>query len=180
MTLALATFIFVLVPAVVISGVCIQALSRITVARPHPVVPSDWSPELSIDRYRPMFRLLDEGDIRFLQSQPGATPGLIKRLRRQRYLIFRGYLESLRRDFQRACDVLMLVAVESRVDRRDIVRTLLVSRLRFTFALLRVHYRLSLYRWKLASVPARQLVELFEALQLELMALRPSAASVQA
>jgi len=173
MTLTLATLSLILGPASVIGAMGIRTLRRIAAMRRHSSIPADWSPELSVDRYRPMFRLLDEADIRFLRSQPGATKHLVKRLRRQRYQVFQGYLASLRRDFQRGCEALMLVAVESHGD-RDIVRALVVTRLKFSIALARVRFRLLLYRWNIASVPVGQLVGLFETLQLELLVLNPA------
>lgn len=173
MTLTLATIIVVLAPGVVISVVYLLAKSQLG-ARRGRLTPLDWAPELSLDRYRPMFRLLEDEDIRFLRSQPGATPALVNRLRRQRYLVFRGYLHSLQGDFQRACEMLTMLAVQSQSDRQDILRSLLVSRLKFRAALMRVHWRLFLYRWNVAQVPVAHLVALFESLQLELLALDPT------
>ena len=56
---------------------------------------ADWIDDLSVERYRPMLRLLDERDIEFLRSQPGFTPRMAARLRAQRTQIFRGYLRNL-------------------------------------------------------------------------------------
>jgi hypothetical protein len=120
-----------------------------------------------------MFRLLEEDDIRFLRSQPGATPALVRRLRRQRYQVFRGYLQSLERDFLLAFEALMLVMVHSQTDRRDIVRALIASRVKFSAGVFRVRCRLFLYRWDVGQDSVAHLVSLFEGLQLELLALVP-------
>ncbi|HEX3746765.1 MAG TPA: hypothetical protein VHW09_22660 [Bryobacteraceae bacterium] len=179
MTLTLATFLLVLAPGVAISAAYFLARTQLG-ARRRLSTPLDWTPELSLDRYRPMFRLLEEDDIRFLRSQPGATLALVNRLRRQRYLVFRGYLRTLQGDFERACEILTLLAVQSESDRQDILRDLVVSRVKFTAGLVRVHWRLLLYRWNVAQVPVGHLVGLFESLQLELLVLRPAPESSRA
>src|SRR5664279_2164904 len=74
-------------------------------------VTAEWIDELSTDRYRPMMRLLDSGDIEFLRSQNGYSPKMEARLRAQRCQIFRGYLRCLDMDLQRVCVALKLVLV---------------------------------------------------------------------
>ena len=56
--------------------------------------------ELSVDRYRPMLRLLNDDDLRFLRVQPGFTPDMARSYARQRCKIFRGYLKCLETDFR--------------------------------------------------------------------------------
>jgi hypothetical protein len=78
------------------------------VARPGSLpVTADWIDELSMDRYRPMLRLLDEREFQELRSHPGFTPQMASQLRRQRCRIFRGYLRSLSGDFSRVCMALL-------------------------------------------------------------------------
>src|SRR5579863_76704 len=72
-----------------------------------PLTP-EWIDELSVERYRPMMRLLDGGDVEFLRTQPGFTPMMVTRLRIQRCKIFRGYLRSLTGDFNRVCFAIKL------------------------------------------------------------------------
>jgi len=177
MTLTLATLI-IFAPAVVLIAVCILEHRQIAAFRRRLAVPLNWTPEFSVDRYRPMFRLLEDDDIRFLRSQPGATPALVKRLRRQRYQVFRGYLRSLESDFRQAVDGLTMVMLHSPSDRRDIARALIVSRVKFSIGVFRVRCRLSLYRWNVGHEPVAHLVSLFEGLQLELLALAPDPAAV--
>ncbi len=61
----------------------------------------DWLENFSVSKYRPMERLLSEEYFEFLVSQEGYEPKIGKRLRSERRRIFRGYLRSIRRDFQR-------------------------------------------------------------------------------
>ena len=177
MTLSLATLPIFLAPALVIVAVCFLVRQQLAALRRRPTVPPGWSPELSVDRYRPMFRLLEDADIRFLRTQPGATPALVRRLRRQRYLVFRGYLSSLQHDFHQACRALVLVAMQSQTDRRDIIGALVASELKFSMGVFRVRCRLFLYRWNVGQETVANLVNLFEGLQLELIALTPDANS---
>jgi len=174
MTFNQATLVALLTPTLIVIGVSILALRRIASLKRRPSLPADWIADLSVDRYQPMYRLLDEDDIRFLRSQPGATPALMKRLRRQRCQLFRGYLHSLERDFHAASEALMLLLLESPSDRRDAIRALLASRVKFALGIFRVRCRLQLYRWNVGRESVAPLVSLFEGLQLELLALLPA------
>ena len=168
MTLTLPAMVTLLALPVVIVAVCSLICRQVATLGRSPSIPPDWTPELSVDRYRPMFRLLSHDDIGFLRSQPGGTPALIKRVRRRRYQVFLGYLQSLERDFHAALQALTVVMVHSHSDRRDIVRTMIVSRMRFSVAVYRVRFRLLVYRWNLGQEPVAHIVNLFEGLQLAL------------
>src|SRR5579872_252732 len=82
-------------------------------------VTAEWIDELSIERYRPMMRLLNGGDLEFLRTQPGFTSKMETKLRIQRCQIFRGYLRCLSSDFGRVCAAIKLVMLQSRHDRPD-------------------------------------------------------------
>jgi len=180
MTLILASLTILLALGAVIGAIHYLAGGQSPARRGRLFAPAEWPAELSADRYRPMLRLLDEGDIAFLRSQPGATAEMVERLRWQRYLVFRRYLRGLQEDFERACEMLMLLAAQSQCDRGDILRALMARRLKFSLAVVRVHWRLVLYRWKVARVPADRLVGLFESLQLELLAFDPAPQNARA
>jgi hypothetical protein len=80
MTLTLATLMALLAPAIGLTAVWTLLYHHIaTLRRRTSLLPMDWVLDLSVDRYRPMFRLLEQEDIRFLRSQPGATPALVRR-----------------------------------------------------------------------------------------------------
>src|SRR4051812_29743302 len=66
-------------------------------------VTTEWLGDRSDDRYRPMLRLLDEADFRFLRVQKGFNPGMERKLRTQRVKVFRAYLKMLETDFKRVC-----------------------------------------------------------------------------
>ena len=135
----------------------------------------EWIETLSVDRYRPMLRLLDQRDLEFLKSQPGFRPAMAGRLRRQRCEIFQGYLRNLCSDFQRTCAALKIIMVRAEKDRPDLASHLMKAQATFAFALFRVQCRLALYRMGLSSVDVMPLVALFDTLQLELRSFVPVA-----
>ena len=143
-------------------------------------VTTEWLSELSTDRYRPMQRLLEETDFRFLRSQKGFTPEMSSRLRRQRVQAFCGYLRMLEADFDRVGAALRLILANSECDRPEVASLLLQSRLMFAFALTGVHCRLVLFRWGLSGVDVAGLIQLFEGVRLELRTLVPAASPVLA
>ena len=173
MTFTLAALSAMLLPALALIGIAIVVGRQIGALQRRSSLPLDWTAELSVERYRPMLRLLDNDDLRFLRLQPGATPALVGRLREQRCQVFRGYLRSLERDFRQASAALALVMMQSHSDRTDLIPALIGSSVRFAAGLFLVRCRLLLYRWDVGQEPVARLVSLFEGLQLELRALSP-------
>src|SRR5271155_3739127 len=115
-------------------------------------VTSEWIDDLSLDRYRPMLRMLDGSDIAFLRSQPGFTQDMAKKLRAQRTQFFRGYLRSLETDFGRVCAAIKLVLLQSKHDRPELAETLLRQQVTFACAMLSVRGHLVLYSLGICSV----------------------------
>lgn len=123
---------------------------------------------LSVDRYRPMLRLLDDSDFQFLAAQPGFDPKVAARLRKQRCMIFGCYLTSLGEDFRKACGALRAVMVQSAQDRPDLAGLLLRRQLTFAWYSLLVRGKLILYRWGFGSVEVDRLMGMFETVREEL------------
>ena len=134
-----------------------------------------WIAELSLERYRPMMRLLDERDLEFLRSQPGFTPRMAAKLRAQRCQIFRGYLRGLEADFRRVCTAVKVLMLQSELDRPDLASVLVRHQAAFALGVALVNVRLILYRWGLGGVDVSGLVRTFDAMRLELRSLAPSA-----
>jgi len=134
---------------------------------------ADWLYQTSVDRYRPMLRLLDEHDFRLLRSQPGFTPDMAKRVRSQRCQIFRQYLASLNSDFQQVVQALKLVMAHSSQDRPDLARVLVRMQILFALGMMLVRLRLVLYRWGLARVDISPLLGMFDFVRERLRALAP-------
>jgi hypothetical protein len=143
-------------------------------------VTAEWIDELSLERYRPMMHLLDTSDLELLRSQPGFTPAMAAKLRVERCQVFRGYLRSLRTDFQRVCAALKLLMLHSRYDRPDLASVLVHNQLMFEFGMVVVRFRLFLYRFGLCNVDVRGLVKIFDLMRLELRRMVPAAAALSA
>jgi hypothetical protein len=137
-------------------------------------VTAEWIDELSIERYRPMIRLLDGGDLEFLRSQPGFTSAMASKLRVQRCQIFKGYLRCLEADFARVCGAIKVLMLQSRNDRPDLAAALVRHQATFLWGMSVVQVRLLLYRWGVCAVDVTRLVELFDTMRLELRTMVPS------
>jgi hypothetical protein len=118
----------------------------------------EWLGGFSVTKYRPMERLLSEEDFEFLVSQEGYEPEIGKRLRSERRRIFRGYLRSIRRDFQRLETAARLFMVDSTVDQPELAKALLKQRLYFNYAVLSVEVSLALHWLGIGTVDIRHLV----------------------
>ena len=105
---------------------------------------TDWLEDLSIERYRPMLRLLDEEDLRLLRQQPGFTPRMAARFRAQRCRMVRGYLRSMQVDFARICTALKILMAQSQHDRPDLASALIRTQITFTLGMVAVQFRLFL------------------------------------
>lgn len=143
-------------------------------------VTSEWIEDLSLERYRPMLRMLDGEDMEFLRSQPGFTPGMAAKLRMQRTQIFRGYLRSLETDFKRVCSAIKLIMLQCNHDRPDLAEALIRQQITFACAMASVRVRLLLYSWGLGGVDVTQLVKLFDSMRLELRSLVPASSTMTA
>jgi hypothetical protein len=153
---------------------------RIVSPRTSLPVTAGWIDALSIERYRPMMRLLDSEDLEFLRSQPGFTPHMAAKLRIQRCRIFRGYLRSLSDDFARVCMALKIILMQSRDDRPDLAKALVRQQALFAAGMAAVHVRLFLYRWGLCSADVTGLVTIFDGMRLELQTLVPATLGMEA
>jgi len=136
---------------------------------------AEWIDELSIERYRPMLRLLDGEDLEFLRSQPGFTSTMATRLRVQRCQIFRGYLQCLNADFGRVCAALKVLMLQSRNDRPDLAAALVRHQMTFVWGMATIQFRLVLYRWGVCGVDVTRLVQILDTMRLELRTLVPGA-----
>jgi hypothetical protein len=139
----------------------------------------EWINNFSVARYRPMLRLLDEADYKFLATQPGYSKNYINRLRAERRGIFRAYLRNLVRDFHRLHMAARMVLVYAPQDRSDLAMTLMRQRVLFTFAILSVEYRLVLHTVGIGTVDVSQLIAALDNMRVrvgDLAAAQPSAA----
>ena len=135
---------------------------------------------LSLEKYRPMERLLQEDDFRFLAAQPGFSPQLGRRFRTERRRIFRSYLRNLRRDFSRLSSAFRILIVHSVEDRGDLAKSLMRMRVMFAFGMLAVEGRLLMHAAGMGAVNVSGLVASLDTMQaqMRLMLTPPQTASV--
>jgi len=146
-------------------------LTRNFAARERLPITVTWINDLSIDRYRPMLRLLNPEDVRRLRAQPGFTWRMANKFRSQRCQLFREYLHSLDADFNRVHMALKVIMVQSKYDRPDLANILVHSKLTFAFRMMIVESQLVCYRYGIGAADFTDIIELFDALRLELRTL---------
>lgn len=128
----------------------------------------EWIENFTVAKYRPMLRLLDEADYRFLASQPGMTPKAIRRLRAERRSIFRAYLRNLIRDFHKLHMTARMHLIYSAQDRPELASKLVRQRFDFLSAVCAVEVRLALHTIGIGQVDVRALIGSVEAMRLNL------------
>ena len=110
--------------------------------------PSDWahstssrlSSALDPDRYKPMLRLLSDGDDQFVADRV-----LRRKFRIQRCELFREYLGSLTQDYSALLAGVRLLMAQSDTDRPDLAKALVRNRVSFAIARCRIEVRLGLF-----------------------------------
>ena len=141
---------------------------------------TDWIDELSVERYRPMLKLLSGEDVAFLRRRPDHTSAMELKFHAQRCQIFLGYLHNLEEDFGRVCGALKLLMMHAEQDRPDLATTLVVARLQFTCGVAAARVQAQLFRWGLGTVDVADLLKIFTSLHLELRVLVPAGADAMA
>ena len=163
--------VYVVAAAVVLCALALVRMRRRGVDRTQ-AADLSWIEDFSIDKYRPMQRLLLDDDLEFLRRQPGYRPHMAAQLRRERYRVFRTYLCALRRDFDR----LYLAAKEAVLhspEGVDLCGALARHRAVFLYALACVQMRLIMYRFGWSTVDVSALIGTLDEIMTDVRALRP-------
>ena len=161
------------VVAIVLVWALVELFRRFGSPQQFPVT-VEWIDELSVERYRPMLRLLNQEDVHFLRTQPGFTKQMATKFRIQRCQLFQEYLRHLDNDFRRICSALKVLMVQSKQDRPDLASLLLRNQITFTYRMMMVQARLVCYRHGFGNVDVTGLVKLFDGMRLELRTLVPA------
>jgi hypothetical protein len=122
----------------------------------------------SIARYQPMEHLLSGEDFAFLASQPGYQPEIGARWKRERRRIFRLYLHELKRDFQRLHAEARVMAANAGAESAELVEILMRQQFAFWRAMAGLEVRLALQAAGIGKVEVRPLIELLEAMRVDL------------
>lgn len=166
-----AVAVTVVMLAVAFLGLFLKFLfpSSLTSAAP------DWLNEFSVDRYRPMQRLLAEEELQFLEAQPGYRLQMRKKFRAERRMLFRQYLRCLGQDFDQICGAIKLLTLTSAQDRPDLAAALLKQKCLFAYCMATVQARLTLHWLGIGAVDIRPLVDSIHALRLQFQQLAGTA-----
>jgi hypothetical protein len=97
------------------------------------------------DHYRPLGRLLQKTDWKYLAAQPGMTQARIRQFQAQRRKLFRQYLSSLISDFGSLCFLVRALMVQSAVDRPDLHQSLSSIRTAFYKSVVAIHFHLLIH-----------------------------------
>lgn len=129
---------------------------------------------------RPMERLLREDDFAYLASLPGYKPEVGERLRARRVAVFRGYLSQVETEFHRLHLALRLLSLTSGQDRPELARLLLEQRILFSYRMLQVRLRLTLFGFGVRPVGTGDIVRTVEILRDQIATLQPAIANASA
>lgn len=135
---------------------------RLAVATGRPRFSAEWWNHFSVERYRPLERLLDERDFAYLRTIPGYDAGVERRLRSERLRVCRLYLRDMKDDFGRLQAVGQALIVAGRAD-AGFQEDLFQQKVAFTRAWWLVRIELAGARLGIARVDARRLVATMDA-----------------
>ena len=131
-------------------------------------IESDDGADFSLDRYQPMGRLMAEEDLVFLKSQPGYRAEMGERWKRERRRIFRLYLAELKADFRRLHGQARKLVAASGADSAALVEILMKQQFTFLMATTGLEFRLALQAIGIGRVDITPLIELVEAMRVDL------------
>jgi hypothetical protein len=129
---------------------------------------SDETAGFTLDRYQPMGRLMAEEDLVFLKSQPGYRAEIGERWKRERRRIFRLYLAELKADFRRLHAHARELVASSGADSAALVEVLIKQQVTFLRATTALEFRLALQQIGVGKVDITPLIELVEAMRVDL------------
>ena len=129
---------------------------------------SDETAGFSLDRYQSMGRLMAEDDLVFLKSQPGYRAEMGVRWKRERRRIFRIYLAELKADFRKLHAHARELAAGSEADSTALVEVLMKQQFTFMMATTALEFRLALQWIGIGRVDITPLIQLIEAMRLDL------------
>jgi hypothetical protein len=136
------------------------------------------SGEAIADHYRPLGRLLQKTDWKYLSSQPGMTRVRIRQFRAHRRKLFRQYLSNLISDFGSLCFLVRALMVQSAVDRPDLHQSLSRIRIAFYKTVVTIHFHLLVHAvgFSNVTIEAGELMRALETLSAQARILQLSSA----
>jgi hypothetical protein len=176
MELTVLLTVLIALPVAVALGALIRRLAVQSQCLP---VTAEWIDELSLDRYRPMLRLLGEDDTVYLRQREGYSRKQACAYRSARCQIIRGYLNWLEEDFARIATALRVLMVQSHQDRPDLAILLIRHKIIFHYGIMAIRLHLLVYRWGLTRVDTSLVMGAFDSLRVELRQMVPVAVAAR-
>jgi len=128
-----------------------------------------WLDELSLDKYTPLERLFDPGDLASITAHPGCTASMARRLASSRRRAARLYLSELTADFNRLFRIGREMLALSQQERPGLASTLFEQWFVFNARVLSLRLRLGLAPLGLAPSRPVGVVEALARLRDELL-----------
>jgi hypothetical protein len=122
----------------------------------------------SLNRYQPMGRLMADEDLVFLKSQPGYRAEIGERWKRERRRIIRLYLAELKADFRKLHAHARQLVAASGADSAALAEVLMKQQFTFMTATTALEFRLALQWIGIGRVDITPLIELVEAMRIDL------------
>lgn len=138
----------------------------------------EWLESFHVACYAPMKGLLGSEDFEFLATQPGYSPALLRKLRRERLRIFRQYLDRMIVDFNRLYKLASLMIGQSSTDQSAVYSRLLKLRLNFGLAIMRVEISYTIARIGTRPAGVEALLQTLDAMSSQLAELSFSPSSL--
>jgi len=157
--------------------VFVAVLKKLASRKALPGIGGDLENLFSVERYKPMDRLLNQADFQFLESHRAYDRRSARRFRATRIEIFRGYARCLARDFSRVTGALQILMIHAPADRSALAGMLLKQRLLFSANMTVLEFRLVFCGFGMSapSVNLQHLVDTLDAMGAQLRALALSA-----
>lgn len=137
----------------------------------------EWVESFSAGSYRPMEALLAREDFAFLSRQPGFDLALYRKLRRERLLIFRQYLNRLILDFNRLHLATRILVAHAPQDASELVTRLVWLKFRFALALMRTEFSYALCYVGFRTLAVRALIAHLEEMNAQLISISAAQAA---
>jgi hypothetical protein len=136
----------------------------------------DTASGFSFARYQVMERLLSPRDVQFLSTLKGFDSRVVPRWKRDSLRIFRLYLRELTREFLALHAHARYLVVESHTHSPEFASTLVRQQIAFWHARLAIEVRLLLFKFGIGNVAVAPLLEMIEAMRIDLIRLVPEQA----
>lgn len=147
-----------LVAVVLLAAFAVVLRALVGPRRVDPTSPSA-PPEVRVERYRPMVRLLSPEDLVFLKSQVGYTPELGQKLMQERRRLMRAYLRALTTDFGAIYAAATELLLSAPVDQPELAAALTHQRFAFSKGMALAHFNLCLNQFGVGEVNVSALVD---------------------